>query len=162
MSYVPHWHLSSPWICCPKETPRKKENQFFVFLPDNVPAHRSVLVKEFILAKKDMTTLCHPPYSPHVDPVDFYLFPRQKSALKGRHFCDATEIFKNSTKELKRLSQNGFQECFHHPYSRWQKCKVAQWEYFEGNTVYIIVLLLYFRSKVIPGIFWRYHVFYLI
>jgi hypothetical protein len=40
--------------------------------------------------------------------ADFYLFPRLKSALKGRRFCDATDIIKIATEELKRLSQNGF------------------------------------------------------
>jgi len=39
----------------------------------------------------------------------------------------------NATEELKRLPQNGFQECFQHLYSRWQKFIVAQGEYFEGN-----------------------------
>jgi len=29
------------------------------------------------------------------------------------------------------LSQNGFQECFQHLYSRWQKCIFAQGDYFE-------------------------------
>jgi hypothetical protein len=31
------------------------------------------------------------------------------------------------------LSLNGFQECFQHLYSRWQKCIVVQGDYFEGN-----------------------------
>jgi hypothetical protein len=53
--------------------------------------------------------------------------------MKGRRFCDATDIIKNTTEELKRLSQNGFQECFQHNYSRWQKCVVAKGDYFEGN-----------------------------
>jgi hypothetical protein len=56
----------------------------------------------------------HPPYSPNLAAADFYLFPQLKSALKGRRFCDVTEIIKNVTEELKRLSQNGFQECFRH------------------------------------------------
>jgi hypothetical protein len=42
-------------------------------------------------------------------------------------------IIKNATKELKRLSQNGFQECFQHLYKRWQKCIFAQGDYFEGT-----------------------------
>jgi hypothetical protein len=42
--------------------------------------------------------------------------------LKGRRFCDATDIIKNATEELKRVSQNRFQERFEHLYSRWQKC----------------------------------------
>jgi hypothetical protein len=35
--------------------------------------------------------------------------------------------------ELKKLSQNGFQERFEHVYSRWQIFIVAQWDCFEGN-----------------------------
>jgi len=59
---------------------------------DNAPAHGSVLVKDF-LAKNNLTTLERlPPYSPYLPPTDFYLFPRRKSALKGRRFCDATGI----------------------------------------------------------------------
>jgi hypothetical protein len=50
----------------------------------------------------------------------------------GRRFCDATYI-RNAMSELKRLSQNGFKECFQHLYSRWQKRVVALGEYFEGN-----------------------------
>jgi len=46
----------------------------------------------------------------------------------------------NATKELKRLSQNGFQECFQHFYRRWQKFICTQGDYFEGNVSEIIVL----------------------
>ena len=56
-----------------------------------------------------------------------------KVAMMGRRFCDATNTVKNATEELKRLSQNGFQEWFQHLYSRSQKCIVAEGEYFEGN-----------------------------
>jgi hypothetical protein len=48
------------------------------------------------------------------------------SVLKEWHVCDVTNIIKNPTEELKRLSQNGFQECFQHLYSRWLKHVVAQ------------------------------------
>jgi len=40
--------------------------------------------------------------------------------------------------ELKRLSQNGFQECSQHLYIRWQKCIVAQGVHFEGTVVKIL------------------------
>ena len=40
-----------------------------------------------------------------------YLFPWLKSALMWKCFCDATDVIKNVTIELKRLSQNGFQAC---------------------------------------------------
>ena len=71
---------------------------------DNAPAHRSVSVKD-LLAKNNVTTLDHPPYSSCLFPADFYLFARLKSALKGRRFCDATYIIKNAMEELKRLSK---------------------------------------------------------
>jgi len=71
-----------------------------------------------------VTTLEHPAYCLEVAAADFNLFPQLKSALKGERYCDATDI-KNAPEELKRLSQNGFQECFQHIYSRWQKCIFA-------------------------------------
>jgi hypothetical protein len=70
----------------------------------------------------------------------FLLFPRLKSALKGRRFCDVTDINQNVTKELKRLSQNGFQECFPNLHNPWQNCIVAQGDYTEGNVGQIVVL----------------------
>jgi hypothetical protein len=63
------------------------------------------LVKNF-LAKKNVTTRGHSPYSPDFATADFYLFTQLKPALKARGFCDATDIIKNVTEELKRLSKN--------------------------------------------------------
>jgi hypothetical protein len=60
--------------------------------------------KEFI-AKNDVPTM-NIAHTSDLVSADFYLFPRMKSALKRRCFCDATDIIKNATEELKRLSQN--------------------------------------------------------
>jgi len=46
---------------------------------DNAPAHRSVLVKDF-LADDNTTTLEYPSYRRKMAAADFYLFPRMKSA----------------------------------------------------------------------------------
>ena len=46
--------------------------------------------------RKDRCT--QPPYSPYLAPVDFFLFPKLKSTLKGRHFDTFDEIQKNLTK----------------------------------------------------------------
>ena len=69
-------------------------------LHDNAPTHRSVLVKDF-LEKNNMITLQHPPYSSDLIPADFYLFPCLNSAVKWQRFCDAADIIKNATEELK-------------------------------------------------------------
>jgi hypothetical protein len=74
----------------------------------------SVLSKDF-LANSNVKTLERPPYSPDPAPGDFDLFLRLKSTLEGRCFGDATDV-KNATEELKRFSQNGFQESFQHLY----------------------------------------------
>jgi hypothetical protein len=88
-----------------------------------------------------VTTLENPQHSPDLSPADFYVFPHWNQHLKGRRFCDATDIIKNATEEkLKRISQNVFLKCFLHFYSRWQKCTVAQWGQFERYVAYIIVL----------------------
>jgi transposase len=81
----------------------------------------------FFIAKNNITTLENPPYHSDLAPADFYLFARLKSALKGRCCCDATDIIKNATKELKRaFLHNGLQECFQRLCISWQKCIVAQ------------------------------------
>jgi len=90
--------------------PEKWKTKSRFLLHDSAPAHRSASVKD-LLAKNNVTTLDHPPYSPRLAPADSYLFPLLKPALKGRRFCDVTDIIKNATEELKRLSQNGAQEC---------------------------------------------------
>ena len=90
------------------------------------------MVKDF-LGKNDLTTLQHSTYTPDLAAADLYMFPRLKSVLKGQRLCVTTDIIKNATEELKRLSQNGFQECYQRLYGRWQKCVVAQGDYYEAN-----------------------------
>jgi len=108
-----------------RERPEKWRTNSWFLLYDNAPAHLSVLVKDF-LVKNSVTTMEHPQYCPDLASADFYLLFRLKSALKGRRFCDITDIIKNATEELKRLSQNGFQECFPHIHSRWYKFITTQ------------------------------------
>jgi len=44
---------------------------------DNAPAHRAVTTNEF-LAKHNILSLQHSPYSPDLAPCDFFLFPQLK------------------------------------------------------------------------------------
>ena len=53
-----------------RKSPEKWRISTWFLLHDNAPAHRSVLVKDF-LAKNDMATLQHPPHSPDLAPADF-------------------------------------------------------------------------------------------
>ena len=121
------------WDAVRRKRPEKwVENNWFL-MHDNAPAHRAIIVKNF-LARHNITALDHPPYSPDLSPPDYFLFPRLKSHLKGRRF-NAEEVIANATRALRRVSQNGFQACFQELYTRWQKCVVAEGNYFEGNAV---------------------------
>jgi histone-lysine N-methyltransferase SETMAR len=82
------------WDAIRRKRPEKRRTSSRFLLHDNAPAHRSV--GQDFLAKNNVTTLEHPPCSPNLAAEDFYLFPRLISALKGRRFCDATDI-KNAT-----------------------------------------------------------------
>ena len=88
-----------------RKRPEKWRTKSGFLLDDNAPAHRPVLVKDY-LTKNNVTTLEHSPYSPDLASADFYLFPLLKSASKEWRFCDATDIIKNTMEDLKRLSQN--------------------------------------------------------
>jgi len=57
-----------------RDVARRKRAEKMENLHDNAPTHRSILVKDF-LAKNNVTTLEHPPYSPDLIRADFYLFP---------------------------------------------------------------------------------------
>jgi transposase len=89
------------------------ENKQLVSPSRQCSPYRLALVKGF-LANNNVRKRERPPYSPNLAPAEFHLFPQLKSALKGRRFCDATDIIKNGTEGLRKLSQNGFQECFQH------------------------------------------------
>ena len=49
---------------------------------DNAPAPRAVTTNEF-MAKHNIPSLPHPPYSPDLAPCDFFLFPQLKKTMKG-------------------------------------------------------------------------------
>jgi len=72
----------------------------------NSPKNKS---KEEFLATKQINVLEHPAYSPDLAHSDFFLFPKIKGILKGRHFDDIDDIRSNTTAALKTIPQNQFQ-----------------------------------------------------
>jgi histone-lysine N-methyltransferase SETMAR len=74
---------------------RKRPNLWraknWILQDDNAPFHRALLVREF-LANHNMLSLPHPPYSPHLAPAEFFLFPKMTMQLKGRRFHTVAEI----------------------------------------------------------------------
>jgi hypothetical protein len=66
--------------------------------------HTGRFIFDTILAKNNVThSTASSQVSPDLPLADIYLFPRLKSALKERRSCDATDIIKNATDELKKV-----------------------------------------------------------
>ena len=92
----------------------------------------STVAREF-LATKQITTLQHPVHSQDLGSTDFYLFPKMKEILKGRHFDDIDDFRSNTMAALKAIPQNQFQNCFEGWTMHWHWCIASQGEYFEGD-----------------------------
>ena len=95
-------HLKRPELWCKKN---------WLLLDDNVPAYRSVLVQEE-LARQQITTFPHPPYSPDLAPCDFSLFSRMKALLHGRKFHSAEEVMTATRDAVRDLPASMFQWCY--------------------------------------------------
>jgi len=65
-----------------RKRPEKWRTKSRFLLHDNAPAHRSVLVKNF-LPKEDVRILKHPPYSTDLGAADFYLLPSTNVSIEG-------------------------------------------------------------------------------
>jgi hypothetical protein len=80
---------------------------------DNAPAHYALSVQQ-ILANTNITVLEHPPYSPDLFRLDFCLFPKIKSVLKGTHFVSVENVKTKSAENLKSLRELDLLNCFEH------------------------------------------------
>jgi hypothetical protein len=65
--------------------------------------------------------------------VDFLLFPRLKSIIKGTCFADVTAIQKRLTAVLQSIPTEAFADGFQKLYECCQKCDVKNGDYFEGQ-----------------------------
>ena len=99
---------------------------------DNAPCHTALSITEF-LAKRSIPVVPQPPYSPDLSPCDFFLFPRLKKCLKGRHFGTLQNIQTTVTDLLKSIPASEFQHCYEEWEKRLRRCVASQGNYFEGN-----------------------------
>ena len=95
---------------------------------DKPPTHTALSICQF-LAERNIATLEHSSYSPDLAPCDFFFFPKIKCVLKGTHFSDIDSIKKAAMTELKKISENAFQECFESWKKRMHKCLRVEGDY---------------------------------
>ena len=97
---------------------------------DNAPSHTAYIVTDY-LVRVNVPVVPQPPYSPDLSPPDFFLFPRLKSALKGKRFDSIEDIQANVKAALAEIPEQDFRVAFESWKSRLQKCIDAGGAYFE-------------------------------
>jgi len=116
-----------------RKQPEMRKNGDWLLHHDNVPAHTSLVVREF-LTKNNMTTVLHPTWSPDLAPCNFYVFLKMKLWLKGWGFVSIEEIQAESQQVLIMLMPADFIECFQKRQNCWDRCIQAQGDYFEDDS----------------------------
>jgi hypothetical protein len=91
-----------------------------VSLHDNALAHIAGVVR--FLARKQVTVLHHSSCLPDLAPVDFFLFPKMKSQLKGKRFQDISTIQANVTEQIRSIPKDLFKKSFQSLYERCKSC----------------------------------------
>jgi hypothetical protein len=65
--------------------------------------------------------------------VDFFLFLRLKSILKGARFADVAATQERVTAVLPSIPKEAFADSFQKLYERCKQCVVKDGDYFEGQ-----------------------------
>ena len=74
-------------------------------------------------------TVPHSPYSPDLDPSDFWLFPK----LRGSRYEIIEEMKEAVAKVIDTLTQEDFHGAIQKLLERYNKCIAVGGEYFEGD-----------------------------
>ena len=97
---------------------------------DNAPAHRSRVVVDF-LARERIQEVGHPPYSPDLAPLDFFVFPNIKRMMRGIRYESPEAAVEAFTELIEGLPASAWSSCFKKWFQRMQLCIDAGAEYFE-------------------------------
>ena len=100
-------------------------------LHDNASSHKCEDVKSFLASEK-VEVLNHPPYSPYMNPSDFFLFPRLKKMLSGNKYTSRSSLGSAIWQCLQQIQKEDYLSAFRDWIKRLQKCISVNREYFEG------------------------------
>lgn len=119
------------------EKMRKKRNdrwttRNFRILHDNARPHTAMSICQY-LAKRRITVMSHPPYSPDLSPCDFFLFNLLKKPMRGIRLSSVEDIQNKCTSLLKSVTETRYAHSFRSLAKRWEKCALMKGDYFEGD-----------------------------
>ena len=99
--------------------------------------HNDILVTDY-LTKIGIEALPHPPYSPHLAPGDFWLFPTPR----GCRYERIEEMKEVVMKVIDTLTHEDFHGAYQKLLERYNKCIAAGGNYFEVDKSFPCVLSL--------------------
>ena len=80
-----------------------------------------------------MTVLPHPPYSPELASVDFFLCPKLKRMLSGRKYGSHNVVVSAVYQCLKHIPKTDYESAFRKWLKKLKSCVSLNGEFFEGN-----------------------------
>jgi len=113
-----------------KEKRRGKLSRGILFHQDNAPAHTSHVAMATI-HECGYELLPHPPYSPDLAPSDFHLFRHLKDFLRGKQFCNDSEVIAEINQWFEDQPDDFFKEGVLSLKHRWEKTIQLQGDYIE-------------------------------
>jgi len=96
----------------------------------NAPAHSSGAVAAKLM-ELEFQLIPHPPYSPDLFPLDYYLFPNMKKWLAGRRFYSNEEVIAETNAYFADLCQSYYLEGINKLEKRWTKRISLKGDYVE-------------------------------
>ena len=97
---------------------------------DNASSHMAHKTQDF-LRENHITVLPHPPYSPDLAPLDFWVFPKLKEALHDRKFLRIQDLAQAINQLLKAHPEQWYADCMQTWMERLQQCVHVNGEYIE-------------------------------
>ena len=97
---------------------------------DNIPAFKAKLVQDTI-KEFSWELLSHPPYSPDLDPSEYYLFALMGRELAEQHFVSYEEVNKWVTNWFASKDEQFYWRGIDKMPERWKKCVASNGQYFE-------------------------------
>ena len=88
------------------------------------------------------------PYSPDLVPCGYWLFPKQKSPLKGKRFQTIDEIQENTTRQLMVIPIKDFGECFEQWKRCWETCVRSHGHYVEVDWDFTVLCTMFFVYSI--------------
>ncbi|KAJ4430408.1 hypothetical protein ANN_22624 [Periplaneta americana] len=111
---------------------RGKLSKGILLLNDNAPTHSAENTVTHA-ASLGYKILPHSPYFPDMAPSDFFLFPRIKKPLRGRHFQNDDEVIFEVERFLNSQNADFYNQGLRQVIHRWEKCVALKGDYVEKD-----------------------------